>query len=671
MDPARLVLLPALVLGAACGGRPASPPGTPPQAAHPAPDSVATRLPAVPKVAGPLVLRVVYPSPEARIQLRDSSFLLGSAGTGEARVTVNGYPVKVWPNGAWLAWIPFPSDSIMQFTIEGRTAQDSARLLFALRRAGERAGPATDGLWLDSLSLSPRGRVWWPRGEYLTLTARASPGADVRLRLADGSVIPLSSQTQAPEVPDAVRAFERDTSKLRVPPRTDRYVGVVRGRSIGPPPGPMLPATPRLPAMMASTSLACSAGMPCVGGDAPWPDSLWATVEAIRGVDTVRARWPLQLAPLDTLPLLAELHDDSARVGDTDSLTVGRALPGGTYHWFFPSGTRTAVSGRLNDDVRVRLSSISEAWVAAGDVRPLYGAPAAPAVVGSVTLTAGRKGAVLRIPLNRRVPFQVTESSRSLAIRLYGTVGDVNWIRYGVSDSLVPQVSWAQTSADETVLSMELGASLWGYRARWERGDLLLEVRRPPVIDRSHPLRGLLLAVDPGHPPAGATGPTGLREAEANLAIALDLRRQLEAAGAKVLMTRTTDTPVDLWPRVKLAESADADLLISVHNNALPDGINPFSNSGSSVYYNQPRSIPLARAIQVAQVRRLGLRDLGIGRGDLALVRATWMPSVLTEGMFMILPEQEAALRTPEGQHLYALAVYEGVRDFLRERAQD
>jgi N-acetylmuramoyl-L-alanine amidase len=111
--------------------------------------------------------------------------------------------------------------------------------------------------------------------------------------------------------------------------------------------------------------------------------------------------------------------------------------------------------------------------------------------------------------------------------------------------------------------------------------------------------------------------------------------------------------------------------LISIHNNALPDGINPFTNSGSSVYYNQPRSIPLARAIQSALVRRLGLRDLGIGRGDLALVRATWMPSVLTEGMFMILPEQEAALRTPEGQHLYALAVYEGVREFLRERAQD
>jgi N-acetylmuramoyl-L-alanine amidase len=180
----------------------------------------------------------------------------------------------------------------------------------------------------------------------------------------------------------------------------------------------------------------------------------------------------------------------------------------------------------------------------------------------------------------------------------------------------------------------------------------------------------MLVAVDPGHPPAGSTGPTGLREAEANLGIALELRRLLQAAGAKVLMTRTSDVPVDLWPRLKAADSSDADLLISIHNNAVPDGINPFINSGSSVFYNQPRSIPLARAIQAALVRRLGLRDLGIGRGDLALVRATWMPSVLTEGMFMILPEQEAALRSSEGRKLYALAVHEGIRDFLRERAR-
>jgi N-acetylmuramoyl-L-alanine amidase len=140
--------------------------------------------------------------------------------------------------------------------------------------------------------------------------------------------------------------------------------------------------------------------------------------------------------------------------------------------------------------------------------------------------------------------------------------------------------------------------------------------------------------------------------------------------GAIVVMSRTSDSAVGLWPRIKLANDSNADILVSIHNNALPDGVNPFANNGTSVYYNHPRSIPLAFAVQRALVRRLGLRDLGVGRGDLALVRPTWMPAVLTEGLFMMLPRQEAALRTEEGQLLYARGVYEGIKAFLKGRAE-
>jgi N-acetylmuramoyl-L-alanine amidase len=44
------------------------------------------------------------------------------------------------------------------------------------------------------------------------------------------------------------------------------------------------------------------------------------------------------------------------------------------------------------------------------------------------------------------------------------------------------------------------------------------------------------------------------------------------------------------------------------------------------------------------------------------------MPSILTEGLFIMVPEQEAALRSPQGQRLYAEAVVDGIRRFLRER---
>ncbi len=661
MTLARCRLAVALLLGSAggCGGRPVEP-------ALPLPSRVdsamaSTALPAVPEVRGPLVLRVAYPPPDATVQVRDSSFLFGSAGTGEARVSINGHPVRVWPNGAWLAWLPFPPDSLMQFSIEGRTATDSALLTYALRRPPRAAEP------LDSLSLTPRGRVWWPRDEYLTLAARASEGSEVRVRLPDGTMVPLTARAEPDEIPAGVRAFDRDSGSLRVTLRQGRYVGVIRGRTLGPEPGPVLsPPAPAPPLSVAPGTATVLANT-----DSATLDSSWAVVEAIRGLDTVRARWPLQLALLDTLPQLVELDDDSAGLGDTDGLTVGRALPGGTYNWFFPAGTLAPISGRLNGDLRVRLSPVSQAWVPVADGRPATTASAAPAVVGSVVLSPRHDRVVVRVPVSRRVPFQVLESERSIALRLYGSAGDVNWIQYGKADSLVLRMAWTQSAAEEVTFTLDLARPVWGYRTRWDGGDLLLEIRRPPVLDEGSPLRGRPIAVDPGHPPAGSTGPTGLREAEANLGVSLELRSLPEAEGARVLLTRTNDSAVDLWPRVQLAENANADLLVSIHNNALPDGINPFTNSGTSVYYNQARSIPLARAVQAALVQRLGLRDLGIGRGDLALVRATWMPSVLTEGLFMILPDQEAALRSPAGRRLYALAVFEGLRRFLRERARE
>src|SRR5215207_9076427 len=126
-------------------------------------------------------------------------------------------------------------------------------------------------------------------------------------------------------------------------------------------------------------------------------------------------------------------------------------------------------------------------------------------------------------------------------------------------------MDWRQVSPDEVTIEFELSQPVWGYRARWNRNDLVLDIRRPPAIDASDPLRGRLIAVDPGHPPGGASGPTGFREAEANLAVALELRRLLEAAGARVLMTRTTDSVVELSPRVSLAEAAGAEVLVSIH----------------------------------------------------------------------------------------------------------
>ena len=57
-------------------------------------------------------------------------------------------------------------------------------------------------------------------------------------------------------------------------------------------------------------------------------------------------------------------------------------------------------------------------------------------------------------------------------------------------------------------------------------------------------------------------------------------------------LTHITPEGATLNDRTNLAAREEADLLVSVHHNALPDGVNPFRNNGSSTYYYQPQSLP-------------------------------------------------------------------------------
>src|SRR5690625_7040990 len=139
-------------------------------------------------------------------------------------------------------------------------------------------------------------------------------------------------------------------------------------------------------------------------------------------------------------------------------------------------------------------------------------------------------------------------------------------------------------------LSFDLAGAFWGYQAFFE-SDSLLVVRLRKTPEASG-VRGLRILVDPGHPPGGAIGPTRLAEAEANLAIARELREMLEDRGADVIMTRETnevmvsrDASEELWARVAYAVDQTAELLISGHNNAFPAGGDPSENDGWEVYY--------------------------------------------------------------------------------------
>ncbi len=95
--------------------------------------------------------------------------------------------------------------------------------------------------------------------------------------------------------------------------------------------------------------------------------------------------------------------------------------------------------------------------------------------------------------------------------------------------------------------------------------SLLLSVSAAPLAPPP------LIVIDPGHGGAqkGAIGACDVEEKSVTLAISIQLARLLHTSGrARVLLTRTTDTTLELSERTRLANKAQARLFISIHANA-------------------------------------------------------------------------------------------------------
>ena len=352
---------------------------------------------------------------------------------------------------------------------------------------------------------------------------------------------------------------------------------------------------------------------------------------------------------------------------DSDRSIVGRPVPGGTYKWFFLPGTVLPMVGRADGTVRVRLDRDLDVYVDSANATELPAATPAPhRVTSNLRVRGSVQGVDVVIPTGQRPPYIIEETDRALVLTLYGVRANTDIINYAAGDSLIRAIDWVQNSNERSTVTVSLRAAPYGYLVLWEGNALVLKVRGRPAIDRGHPLAGLTIAVDAGHPPGGATGAMGLWEPQATLPISVRLQRILQERGATVFMTRTTDAAVALEQRPVLARRANAHAFVSIHLNAYGDGTNPFVAPGTGTYFFRSHSEPLAREVQRGMVSQLGLMDLGINYDNLAVVRGTWYPAVLCEGAFVILPDQEAALRTPEFQERYARGVADGLENFFR-----
>jgi len=481
-------------------------------------------LPPVPHVTGPLAIKVVYPDPNQLIQSKDSNFIFGSVGNGDAALTINGIPAPVWPNGSFMAWLPNPSAGAPRY--------------------------------------------------------------------------------------DIVATTETESAQLTVPVKL--------------PPPPTIP--PALP-------------------------------------DTVQSLSPALYASLIGPPVYAS---------DTDRVITGYALSGGSQRWFLMPNTIVKVTESKGSNYYVELDSTQTIRIDKADIKLLdstYNAPARKTSAFKIQNTDDWTDIV--IPITDKPAHYVDEGPSGMTLVLYGTSGPARkQLPVKAPASSYIKTVTATSEGSQMKYTFDLKGPVYGYLTLWQEGKLTFRVRRPPQVDSASPLLGRTITIDPGHPPVGATGPTGLWEPVPTLAIGFKVQELLQAKGVKVIMTRTSPDPVDLYVRPAMSRRENAEAFVSIHLNAVPDGQNPFRAQGTATYHYYLHSGALADSVQRTAVANLGLRNVGVKRENFAVIRGTWMPSVLVEGAFIIMPDQEAAMQTPEYQMKYAQGIVDGLENYFRGISQ-
>jgi N-acetylmuramoyl-L-alanine amidase len=215
------------------------------------------------------------------------------------------------------------------------------------------------------------------------------------------------------------------------------------------------------------------------------------------------------------------------------------------------------------------------------------------------------------------------------------------------------------------------------------------------------------VVLDPGHggEDPGAIGRKGQKEKDIVLAVALELKNLLVAAGLEVTMTRESDIYVPLENRTVIANQQKADLFVSIHANAnrnrkkkgvqtfylnfSPDPqvneiaamenatstktIGAMQDTLKKIVQNSKilESRELAQKIHNNLVKSLsrnysGVESLGVRGGPFWVLIGGEMPSVLVEISHLSNPQEEERLKSAAYRKQVALGIYEGIQEYIQ-----
>lgn len=193
--------------------------------------------------------------------------------------------------------------------------------------------------------------------------------------------------------------------------------------------------------------------------------------------------------------------------------------------------------------------------------------------------------------------------------------------------------------------------------------------------------------IDAGHGgyDGGAVASDGTLEKDINLAIARRLEMLLRCAGIRTVMTRETDDSIhdpncttirkqkisDIHNRLRIMEQTEDSVFISIHQNHFTQS----KYHGTQVFYSgtDPRSRTLAESIQAAVVAATqpdNTRTVKQSGTEIYLLYHAVRPAVMVECGFLSNLQESALLKTPQYQAKLALAIMQGILDYM-EKAEE
>ncbi|MGN6542623.1 MAG: N-acetylmuramoyl-L-alanine amidase [Ginsengibacter sp.] len=346
---------------------------------------------------------------------------------------------------------------------------------------------------------------------------------------------------------------------------------------------------------------------------------------------------------------------------------LGEDRLGGAKMTFLDSNVVLKVTDSSKNDYKVQLSQLHSAWIEKDKVAKTLSIEEKQHLTSSWNVYGDSLFDYVTISLDQKLPYrsEMKIHPSRIVVDVFGAVSNTNWITQLSTAKEIKNAWYEQQEDDVMRVIIELKHSQnWGYSIYYsENNKLTIRVKRQPrILNLSH----LTIAVDAGHggENMGATGVTSkIKEKDYTLLIAKELEKQLIKKKARVVMTRTKDTTLNMFERIQFLQQQNPDLLISIHlNSASKD-----TTSGVSTYYRYIGFRPLSEAI-LKSMLQLGLHEFGnVGSFNFSLSGPTDYPNCLVEVAFLSNKKDEKKILNPKFRSEAAAKIVEGIEAFLKK----